>query len=143
MIRKQSDINFNQFLNQKVIDINRMYPIITFEEGFLTIECSWRLRRENSILVGSAETEVKNRRDRAYEIFEEALIKNTIKAITHYEDISDLCITFNNNIYVDLFHESSLYEGWQLSGESGFLLVSTPGGGYSRNLETNHKELTE
>lgn len=131
MIRSQSDINFSQFLNQKVIEINRLYPIVTLEEGFLTIECTWRLRKGNSIIVGSAETEVKERQDKAYEIFEQALLNNTIKEITHYDEISDLSIVFDNNISLDLFHDSSLYEGWQLSGIKGFLLVSLPGGNYS------------
>ncbi|MGN7761466.1 hypothetical protein [Paenibacillus sp. 22594] len=140
MIRSQSCIDFNQFLNQKVIEINRMYPIVTFENGSLTIECSWRLRKGNSIIVGSAETEVENKHNKSYEIFEKTLLNNTIKHITHYEDISDLNISLDNNIYLDLFHESSLYEGWQLSGAEGFLLVSLPGGSYSYWTSNNIKE---
>ncbi|CAM3137418.1 DUF6188 domain-containing protein [Paenibacillus sediminis] len=131
MNRTKSNINFSQFLNQRVTEINRVYPIITFETGFLTIECSWRLRKGNSIIVGNAEIEVEDRTDKAYVIFEEALLNNTILDVTHFEEISDLTVTFDNNIYLDVFHESSLYEGWQLSGAKGFLLVATPGGSYA------------
>lgn len=131
MTRLKSDINFSHFINQRVAEINRMYPIITFENGFFTIECPWRLRRGTSIIVGSVEVEVKDKSDKAYGIFEEALINNSIKEITHYQDISDITIAFDNDLYLDVFHDSSLYEGWQLSGDKGFLLVSVPGGSYA------------
>ena len=131
MTKKRSNIDFSQFLTQKITEINRMYPIVIFEDGFLTIECAWRLRKGSTVIVGYAETEVIEKRDKAYEIFEQALLNNHIKDIVHYEEISDLSITFDNDFCLDLFHDSSLYEGWQLSGKKGFILVSLPGGSYS------------
>ncbi|WP_442789410.1 DUF6188 family protein [Paenibacillus sp. FSL H8-457] len=49
----------------------------------------------------------------------------------HYEEISDLTVVFDTEVILDLFHDSSWYEGWQLQGPGQFLVVSTPGGGYS------------
>ena len=43
-------------------------------------------------------------------------------------NIADLTLIFEGNLSLELFHTSSMYEGWQISGENGFLLVALPGG---------------
>ncbi|MNP27293.1 hypothetical protein D3C76_1201920 [compost metagenome] len=131
MQRDTSSINFAPIIGQKVTEINRMYPILILDEGHLTIECPWRLRKENRVIVGQPETEIEDKKDKAYFELESALIGNIIRDIIHYEDISDLSVAFDGDVFLDLFHDSSWYEGWQLQGPGQFLIVSTPGGGYS------------
>ncbi|WP_442603114.1 DUF6188 family protein [Paenibacillus sp. KN14-4R] len=131
MNRPKSDINFSSFKGQRINEINRMYPILIFDIGHLTIECPWRLRNENRILVGEPETKIENRKKQAYLDFEKHILNNSIVEIIHYEDISDLVIIFENDVILELFHDSSWYEGWQLQGSGNFLVVSTPGGQYS------------
>lgn len=56
------------------------------------------------------------------------LIGKKIMDTFHGEGISDLSFEFEGNIHVDVFPASGLYEGWQLSGDDGILLVALPGG---------------
>ncbi|WP_221886024.1 DUF6188 family protein [Paenibacillus zeisoli] len=95
------------------------------------MECPWRLRTNNRIVVGQPETEIVDKRQQAFLELERALIGNIIKDIIHFEDISDLIVVFDRDVFLDLFHDSSWYEGWQLQGPGQFFVVSTPGGGYS------------
>ncbi|MCG8400780.1 MAG: hypothetical protein MJA84_04195, partial [Firmicutes bacterium] len=47
------NIFLKTFINKRVINIREKYPIIIFDdESFLNIECSWRVRDSNSILLG-------------------------------------------------------------------------------------------
>lgn len=131
MQRDTSSINFAPIIGQKVTEINRIYLVLVLEDGHLTIECPWRLRIGNRIIVGQPETEIEDKKDKAYLELERALIGNTIREIIHFEDISDLSVAFDREVMLDLFHDSSWYEGWQLQGPGQFLVVSTPGGGYS------------
>ena len=131
MIRPRSEIDFSSLINQKVKEINRMYPIVIFDNGHLTIECPWRLRVDNRIIVGEPETQIEDKKEGAYREFEKNLINNSISEVIHFEDISDLIIKFENGCILEIFHDSSWYEGWQLQGPDGFLVVSTPGGKYS------------
>jgi hypothetical protein len=131
MMRKQSGINFNPIIGQVVTEINRLYPIILLNSAHLTIECPWRLREGNKIIVGQAETEVEDKKEKAFLEFEAALHNKRIIQVYHYDDISDLTVIFEGNIFLELFHDSSWYEGWTLQGPSNFLVVSTPGGGFS------------
>ncbi|MNT05427.1 hypothetical protein D3C72_1400460 [compost metagenome] len=131
MIREKSGVNFAPIMGQKVTEINRMYPILILDDGHLTIECPWRLRMGNRVIVGQPETEIEDKKEKAFTEFEKALIGNTIRNVIHYEDISDLTLVFEGEVFLDLFHDSSWYEGWQLQGPGHFFVVSTPGGGYS------------
>ncbi|MGQ7278444.1 hypothetical protein ACT91Q_10750 [Brevibacillus thermoruber] len=59
------------------------------------------------------------------------LVGKRIARIFHDAETSDLSIHFDVGLTLDLFHDSSFFEGWQLQGNNDFLLVSTPGGKYS------------
>jgi hypothetical protein len=78
MIRPRSDLNFLSLLGQKVTEVNRMYPILIFEDGSLTIECPWRLRSGNRIIVGEPESQIEDKKEQAYKEFEKQLINNAI-----------------------------------------------------------------
>lgn len=42
----------------------------------------------------------------------------------------DLQIVFTNNLFLDLFSDSSIYESWTLTDEQSFTFISLPGGEY-------------
>jgi hypothetical protein len=90
--RPESDIDFSPLCGQKVVEINRMYPILVFEEGSLMIECPWRLRKGNRILVGRSEFLDESRREKACEELESHLVGKKIAEIVHNADISDLTV---------------------------------------------------
>ncbi|MCM3303589.1 hypothetical protein M3628_01750 [Priestia megaterium] len=37
-------------------------------------------------------------------------------------------MTFSNGYALDMFHDSSFFEGWDLYGQDGFSFISLPGG---------------
>ncbi|OPA73669.1 hypothetical protein BVG16_26580 [Paenibacillus selenitireducens] len=83
------------------------------------------------MLIGSYEFKDVVTHEKHSKLLENELLGKRIITIRHCEPISDLYIEFEDNLILELFHNSSYYEGWQLSGENGFLLVSLPGGKYA------------
>ncbi|NOV04834.1 hypothetical protein [Paenibacillus planticolens] len=132
MFRQQSNINFSYFVGQKVTDV----PIepdlsfrIIFESGWLMIECPWRIR-QLEVAVGRSDC-VSAPNKYSYSTVRQFLEGKKITNVYHFEFISDLIVEFDKDIYLELFHDSSYFEGWQLQGYNDFLLVSLPGGNYS------------
>jgi len=126
-----SKLDVSWLIGQKVTEINPLNPCLVFDIGSIIIECPWRIRDNKSILLGYSEyralQEEKDFRGRLQE-----LLLN--KSICDYEftpETSDLRIMFEGGLMLELFHDSSYFEGWQLHGPNGFLLVSLPGGEYS------------
>jgi len=122
-------VSLERFINKKVTEINDMYPILIFDGGeSLSIECSWRLRDEKTILVGSGEYNLKETHEKTYEKLLNLLIGKKIKEIIITSAISDLNIKFNNELYLEIFSNSNIYESWTLSDGKNLLLISLPGG---------------
>lgn len=122
-------ISFEKFIGKKVIEINDMYPILIFDgEDYLTIECSWRLKSKDSIAVGSGEYKLQETHQKANDILSKLLLGQQITSISIGSDISDLFIEFSNGSVLELFCNSSIYEGWTLSDDKDFNLISLPGG---------------
>ncbi len=44
--------------------------------------------------------------------------------------VSDLCIEFEGNLFLELYSDSSIYESWTLSDGKNYNLISLPGGDY-------------
>jgi hypothetical protein len=65
---------------------------------------------------------------------EKILLGKPIVQIFHYEQISDLIVEFEDGIYLEVFHDSTYFEGWQLATDNGLYLVSLPGGANSLSL---------
>lgn len=118
---KLSDIDFTDFIGQKVLDIisiGRDLLNIKLEDGSLNVECSWRLRNKTDIVVGITERQETE----FLSILKVYLHNKSIINIHHYET-GDLTIEFQNQYYFDLFADSSVFEQYQLyRGESLFLL---------------------
>ncbi|MGP7819779.1 hypothetical protein [Niallia sp. 01092] len=133
MFRKWSNIDFTDFNGQKVVEVKSEVGLklgVLFEKGILIIECPWRLLSSNQIAVGYSDC-IKSSSTLSYKTLEKHIKGKKIISIQHYENISDLVVEFENNIILELFHDSSYYEGWQLKGANEFLLVSLPGGAYA------------
>ncbi|WP_078410709.1 hypothetical protein [Priestia abyssalis] len=119
---KFSNVDFSIFLGQKVTDV---IPIgvelinIKFENGNLNVECPWRLRNRNGILVGSTEQPGND----FLSILKKHLLRTPITNVYHFDPTEDLIIEFNKELYLDLFADSTVFEQYQLyEGENLFLI---------------------
>lgn len=125
------DINLDRFISKKITDITGLLPIIRFDgEGYLTIECSWRVRDSEFILVGCSEYDFEETHKKAHEELISLLLGREISKITFVSPVSDLIIEFHDNLFLELFCDSSIYEGWTLADGNGFEVISTRGGDY-------------
>jgi hypothetical protein len=123
------DIDLGRFLGKKIIGINEIYPILIFEvEGFLTIECSWRLRDKKTILVGSSEYNSEESHKKAHDKLLNLLKDKEIKSIKIIPPVSDLRVDFENGLSLELFSDSNIYESWTLSDGKNFELISATAG---------------
>lgn len=125
-----NSISLDRFIGKKVIEINDIFPILIFgDEEYLTIECPWRLRNKAAIIVGSGEYKPQETHQKVKNILSKFLMGEQINDIKVTSVISDLYIKFSSGVVLEIFRDSSIYEGWTLSDGKDFLLVSLPGGG--------------
>ncbi|QUI24103.1 hypothetical protein HZI73_18185 [Vallitalea pronyensis] len=123
------NFTLDQFIHKKVIEINDRYPLFIFEENVtLMIECSWRLRDNETIVVGCSEYNSKETHKKTHKKLLDLLKGQAIQHIECIPPVSDLLIHFSNGLYLELFSNSTEYESWTLADEKGFQLVSAPGG---------------
>lgn len=133
MYRKLSNIDFKYFIGQKVTEVNTEENLLlgmAFETAGLVIECPWRLQVANEITIGYSDC-LQSPERYSHKDVEKVLMGKRIMNILHFEEIADLIVEFEGSIYLELFHDSNYFEGWQLQGDNGFYLVSLPGGSYS------------
>jgi len=124
------ELSFERFIGKKIVEINAMHPILIFEgEESLIIECSWRLRNEETILVGSSEYGLDETHQEAFRKLSKFLLGNKIIAIKITSAVSDLSIYFQNDILLQVFSDSSIFENWTLDDGKDFTLISFAGGG--------------
>lgn len=125
-------MEWSYFIGQEVTDINsinRLLSGISFQAAELTIECPWRLRNAKEVLIGYSYC--VHAPDRySYKTVKTHLAGNKIKSI-QINNLSDFVVEFENELYLELFHDSSYFEGWQLQGDNGFHIISLPGGSYT------------
>lgn len=122
---KISDITFETFIGQKVTVIDsEIHLIIQLEKGALIIECPWRIRNTSGLLLG--ETDVLSNPSE-WKSIEELLIGKTIEDIQLLEQCPLLIIQFDN-LFLDVFHASTFFDGWTLTDEGDFYLFSMHGG---------------
>ncbi|MDP7978975.1 hypothetical protein [Bacillus multifaciens] len=126
-----SEYNFSDLLGQSVKEINpevKLPLIIVFDDGCLTVECAWRIRNLREVQVGKPDYELTNQDGSRFRKIAKKLLRNRkVQKVHHFSPISDLTIEFDENIFLDIFHDSSFFEGWQLSiGDD--LHISLPGG---------------
>ncbi|MBM7703925.1 DUF6188 family protein [Priestia iocasae] len=130
-------INFTSFINQVVLHVSiDEHPLMmTFTEGGIVIECPWRLRKKDKIIVGQADwnaSEASFHRQRV----KSCLLGHTIQQISWCKEIGLMRIEFEEDYVLDVFHDSTMYEGWDLYGNDGFSFISLPGGVYDYRQAT-------
>jgi hypothetical protein len=122
---KIRSITFQQFIGQKITDVEtEVHFTILFEKGALTIECPWRIRNTDAILLG--ETDV-NANQREWKSVKELLVGKTLEDVQLLEQCP-LLIVQCGDCFLDVFHASSFFDGWTISDEDDFYLFSMHGG---------------
>jgi hypothetical protein len=119
---KPTDVDFSTFFGQKVTEVTLVGAElinVKFENGNLNVECPWRLRNRDGILVGATE----QRGIDFLSTLKKYLLEIPITNIYHFEPTEDLIIEFNKELYLDLFADSTSFEQYQLyKGDSLFLI---------------------
>lgn len=124
------DSSLDMFIGRKVMQILGIQPTLAFDDGgFLTIECSWRLRDRDSILLGCTEDERELAQPTISQL-SEYLLNREIISIQLIPPVSDLVINFNSDLILELFSNSSAFENWTLSNGKGFERISGRAGDY-------------
>lgn len=122
---KISKIDFKEFIGQKVTAIDtEVHFIIQFERGSLVIECPWRIRDTAGILMG--ETDILANQGE-WKSVNELLVGKTVEDV-HLLEQCPFLIMQCDNIFLDLFHASSNFDGWTLTDEEDFYMFSMHGG---------------
>ncbi len=122
---KISNITFKEIIGQKVTAIDsEVHFIIELEKGAMIIECPWRIRDTGGILLG--ETDIQSNQ-KEWKSIGELLIGKTIEDVQLLEQCPLLIVQFGN-IFLDVFHASSFFDGWTLTDNEDFYIFSMHGG---------------
>lgn len=124
------DSSLDMFFGKEVVKILGIQPTLEFDDGgFLTIECSWRLRDRDTILLGCPEYERESAK-KVISQLSEYLLNREIISIQLIPPVSDLVINFNSDLILELFSISSAFENWTFSNGKGFERISGRAGDY-------------
>lgn len=122
---KVSKIDFNGFIGQKITDIDtEIHFIIQLEKGSIIIECPWRIRDTGAILLGETDIQSNPRERRAVK---ELLVGKTIVDVQLLEQCPFLIVQCDE-LFLDVFHASSYFDGWTITDDEDFYLFSMHGG---------------
>lgn len=122
---KLGNIISNDLIGKKVTGIDsEVNFIIELDKGAIIIECPWRIRNTDEILVGETDIASNNRQ---WKTVKELLIGRSIQDIQLLENCPLLIIQMDS-LFVDIFHASAFFDGWTLTDEEGFYLFSMHGG---------------
>ncbi|MEO2075968.1 MAG: hypothetical protein ABGX20_11420 [Bacillus sp. (in: firmicutes)] len=122
-------IDSSYFIGQAVIDVNTEENVplgIIFQKGSLVVECPWRIRKGQEIVLG--ETDCISAPERfSYNNVKKLLLSKKILNISFDRELL-FTMEFEENLTLELFHASSYFEGWALRGDDGFDVFTLPGG---------------
>ncbi|WP_422124531.1 hypothetical protein DHX103_06845 [Planococcus sp. X10-3] len=125
---RTSGITFKEFIGQKVLGIDTENNfIVQFEKGAIIIECPWRIRDLNGVLVG--ETDIQSHQSEWGAVVD-LLVGKTIQDVQLYENCPFLIVQCDG-IFLDIFHASSVFDGWTLTDEAGTYYFSMHGGSHA------------
>jgi len=122
-------IDYSYFINQAVINVNTEEKVplgIIFQKGSLIVECPWRIRKGDEILLGETDC-ISAPKQFSYNKVKELLLSKKIVNISYYRELL-FVMEFEDNLSLELFHASSYFEGWALRGDDGFDVFTLPGG---------------
>lgn len=104
---------------------------LDFEAAGLNIGCVWRLVSGKSIVLAGSDHGQKFGLPKPIDVCSEALRLTSgkpVESVRIDETTADLSITFSGDMRLDLFNDSSGYEGWTFADRSGLMLVAQGGG---------------
>jgi hypothetical protein len=104
---------------------------LNFEASGLNIQCPWRIVSNGAVVLGGSDHEQKFGLPQPVDVTVEALrlLNGKIAESARIDEATaDLCITFADDIRVDVFNDSSGYEGWTFADQRGTWLVAQGGG---------------
>ncbi len=122
-------IDFSYFIGQVVTDVKteENQPLgIIFERGSLIVECPWRIKKGNEIILGETDC-ISEPKKFSYKNVKKLLVSKKILGISFFEQLLFI-IEFEDNLTFELFHASSYFEGWTIQGDDGFDVFTLPGG---------------
>ncbi|MBF4696043.1 DUF6188 family protein [Fusibacter ferrireducens] len=121
--------NISCLLDKKVLEINGINPIITFEgQYYLTIECFWRILHKGYVVLSISKFEQSQDHRLMVDKLKNFFYNTRVVSATTKMLPSDLLITFDNGFELELLVDSEIYENWTISGDDKTLIVSLPGG---------------
>jgi uncharacterized protein DUF6188 len=104
---------------------------LNFEAAGLNIQCPWRIVSNGAVVLGGSDHEQKFGLPQPVDVAVEALrLLNgrSVESARIDETTADLFITFASDVRVDVFNDSSGYEGWTFADQRGTWLVAQGGG---------------
>lgn len=126
--RQTSGITFKEFISQKITGIDtEVNFVVQFEKGAIIIECPWRIRNSEGVLIG--ETDIQSNQ-REWKAVEELLVGKTIQDIQLYENCPFLIVQCDK-FFLDIFHASAFFDGWTLTDEDNAYSFSMHGGSFA------------
>ncbi|SKA92660.1 hypothetical protein [Sporosarcina newyorkensis] len=124
---EKSKYTFSTLLGQRILDVDvQAAPrfIVQFENGRLMIECAWRIRNTETILFGHADMDVNGM---SWKDLQDLLINKTIQDVQLWENCPFLMVQLDD-LFIDVFHSSTLFEGWSITEDGDHYLLSDHGG---------------
>lgn len=119
------NITFKEFIGQKIVGIDpEANFIVQLEKGAIIVECPWRIRNMEEILIG--ETDVRSNAGE-WRTAKDLLVGKSIQDVQLFENCP-LLIVQCDGIFLDLFHASTFFDGWTLTDEGDAYLFSMHGG---------------
>ena len=120
-----SKITFHEFIGQKIKNVT-FDPgfIIEFEKGALKLECPWRIRNAEVILLGETDVQLNVKE---WQSVGELLIGKEIRTVQLYENMLLLIVQIGE-LFLDVFHASADFDGWTLTDGEDSYLFSMHGG---------------
>jgi hypothetical protein len=104
---------------------------INFEAAGFNIQCPWRIVNNDGVVLGGSDHDQKFGLPQPVDVTVAALRllrEKTVESVRIDEKTADLCIIFTGDIRVDVFNDSSGYEGWTFADQRGTWLVAQGGG---------------
>lgn len=122
---KISDIQFDRIIGQTVTTIDpEVHFMMQLEKGAIIIECPWRIRNKDGIVIG--ETDIQSNQ-RQWKTVKELFVGQTIEDVTLFEQIPLLIVQIGD-VFLDVFHASSCFDGWTITNDDDFYIFSMHGG---------------
>lgn len=122
---QKSTVSAEKLVGQKVTAIDTEAGLlIELDKGAITIECPWRIRTTEQILIG--ETDGKTDQS-TIQTLKDFLVGKSIIDIQLYENCP-LVIVQIDDLFLDIFHASTNFDGWTMTNEEDFYLFSLHGG---------------